>query len=497
MSAALSPCPMLLHLGRDIGAQFVLLRFFKLGDMAALAACCRTWAVWLNTDGATANKRRRAVKPSRLPQLLACPWVKRHIVRIDLSAEPELCHAREPAVLDMFRRSRNLRQKAEEHNTNAALHALSTLTEFPHLEHLQIEHSFPTPVSDAKLGDVFRFLAGSLTILALHNQQINVLQTFLHQVKHLKLLTNLSINGPRIRDSDRLQLDALPLLPHLATLIFVQKLEAGEGFFAPEHQIRMLSRCRSLTYLDWGDFSRHSGPLGIFAKSRLPNSSSASSAALAPLAPLRWLRLSRTVMSAENWEAVSGLTSLQSLWPSAWDDNLSEADWMRLGSFTQLQKLSIAAELTCSERTAPRDMTRLIPAIIRCTTITELHLANGMLLTREGLESIVTHLAALSFLSLKNMRVESVGPLSRAPCLTRLRLSYCTGAQDQSRQWRLNLPDLPLLEWLELMDTDMCILSSREAAGLNRALMLRLPKLTSARFVQNLSESQHILSSEV
>ena len=488
---------MLLHLSRDVGAQFCLLRFLKLGEMSGLAACCRTWAVWLNTDGATATKRRRAVKPSKLPQLLACPWVKRHIVRIDLASEPELCNAREPAVWDLFRRSHKLRQKAEEHNTAAALQAMSTLTSFPHLEQLQIEHTFPSSVSEVKLGDIFQSLSSSLTSLALHNQRTRgVLQAFLNQARHLKMLTSLRITGPRIPDCDRLKLDALQSLRHLATLTFEQKLDMGEDYFATDAQMSVLSECRSLTYLDWGDFSRKSLPLQQLASKKLPSvgASSSSADALAPVA-LHGLRLRRTVMTSFNWQSVAPLTTLQSLWPHAWDDDLTEADWMRLGSFTHLQKLSISAELTCSESTAPRDMTRVIPAIIHCTAITELHFANGMFLTHDGLDSLVAHLPALSFLSLRSMRVESAAPLSRAPSLTRLRLAYCTGSYDQSRQWRLTLPDLPLLDWLELLDTEMCVLNAREAAGLNRAMMLRLPKLSSARFVQNLSENR--LSAEV
>lgn len=476
-SSASTACPMLTHLSRDVGAQFCLLRFFKLGDMAALAGCCATWAVWLNTDGATANKRRRVVKPSKVAQLLACSWVKRHIVRIDLLNEPSPHHMREAEYM-MYEQQR--RAALDQRRKDLIDRTFLRLAEFVHLEDLRITFAIDVITEQTfQLGLVA--LAPRLEMLTLDNQTHDSVQLL---TKHVHLLSNLTSLVVVSENAMGFMLGNLPKLPRLAILRFTVPYDSFAVL--PSH-VAILARCRSLHTLDFGDFrinpSDLEGGLGRFVESRLT-----STKGLAPAVPMRFLRLNRTRMTHAAWRLVSRLTSLQSLWPQAWSDDLTAEDWSRLSSFTQLQRLSINTEST-DLSSAAKYAAIILPAVLRCSTLTELQLNSGMQITRDSLESIVAQLPALSFLSLKSVRLESVAPLANAASLARLRLSCCSGLTGLPCQWRHTLPALPSLTSLELIDDVQNRLGLRAAAALNRALMARMPKLTLANFQQNLCEN--------
>jgi hypothetical protein len=79
--------------------------------------------------------------------------------------------------------------------------------------------------------------------------------------------------------------------------------------------------------------------------------------------------------------------------------------------------------------------------------------------------------------------VESIAPLVQAAGLKRLYLLYCSGPPAVV-DFRSSLPPLPALTRLQLWDCDR--ITEVQSAPLNAALFARMPKLTPAKFEENL-----------
>jgi len=88
-------------------------------------------------------------------------------------------------------------------------------------------------------------------------------------------------------------------------------------------------------------------------------------------------------------------------------------------------------------------------------------------------------------LALNFVEIESVAPLIHATKITKLHLRFCRGSPGVV-DFRRSLPPLPALTALEI--SDRCRITAEQAAPLNAALFVRMPKLTSERFIQNLRE---------
>lgn len=472
---------MMLHLSRDTGASFTLLQWIELNDLAALNATCTTWRKWL-LPASGCKTRSRALVPSRFAQLHQCPWVRSKLHRIDLLPEPNA--ASRPSDL----------MQATYESCLLALH------DFPMLRGLVLHVQVAT-VQESVISHCFDALAG-IVALQVHLPTDGVasgcdavVRLIFKHAARLRDLLKLTVHG-RVHAPQTLPLEALPLIAGRLCGLCHFSLEARyNSFRATPEQARCLAACAHLRTLEFGLWDADPALLNAdppideetFLTDRIgalvegivrhPRKSSVDN--------FSRLIVMGSVMSSAMWTHFRRLSTLTSVWPTAFRQ-LSAEQWNQLRCFTALENLRIHAADLAADGRSLLPVADFLPSMIQCTTVSNLALGGGLSLSTAQLELICLSLPALRWLAFRVMYLDGLAPLSLAPKLCDLTFVHCQQVNGDPLLVRVILPPLASLTKLTLADLDEYLLSAEEAAPLNAAVLQRCPLLTLEQFPQHL-----------
>ena len=128
----------------------------------------------------------------------------------------------------------------------------------------------------------------------------------------------------------------------------------------------------------------------------------------------------------------------------------------------------------------------MISSLQHCGELRVLGIAGTALaLTTANLESLIRAVPQLEQLAF-SCRLESLAPLARASSLWRLRLSCTKLDASLPCCWRSELPAMPHLAVLGILDSERDCLTEAQAEPLNAELQARCPLLRMHQFEQNL-----------
>ena len=363
---------------------------------------------------------------------------------------------------------------------------------------------------DAKAESLPALLSSTLTTLVIdvracddplaHAQSIDPFTlVILRSLGGLPSLTSLTITSERLWSSFRtLDFSALPSLTQLQCMC----IQTRDPVRCTRKQVAALVACRSLTELEVGVWAPSDCPFmkpAIWVQDR-------SAQALAALVrgrklngatPLRKFALCdaslrhQVLVTPAVAEHLLSLTSLESLEHVHWGYNLTAAHWSQLSQFTQLHTFHFATEsdlfTRVDKRRAAHDLgfDRAVAALQHCAALRTLFV-EGRLAFRLAHAALLATFPSLSSITLKDVLVESLDPLTRAPKLTQLKLDRCFGIEDTRSEpvcLRSLIPALPRLTALTLKgDSDETESDPYASAALTAALFARLPLLTPAGF---------------
>ena len=488
---------------RDV--QFALMQLLTLNELAALNSTCRSWRQWLLHPPLISGLRFELTRSAEPVTLVAqSGWARQFVTSVRLEI---WSRGRHHSLLG--------RTAPAESELAACNQLLTALPQFTRLHSLSVQMCDAFPVRSL-WPTCLTALSASLLTLYLNGVASTPINSFLAHVGILRRLTTLTVfldDGRVARDMD---LGPLPTMPCLRKLELAALDSEGERlwFRCFPQQVQHLAQCSQLTYLDCGVWSPDEREVndqgrclppaaqqidrGIAALVRgltlQPTSAAASASssfgapATSTAAPcsLQVLNLNGTDMSAAVWEHVSRLTELRELEPDFWRHDMTPQLWARLAHFRQLQLIRIKSYPDDDYSSTPLRTEHFLPHLLRCTQLHTVKLSGPALsLSVDQLDG-VARLPLLRFLLLNSVEVESIAPLVCATQLERLWLYLCRGLPVVV-DFRSSLPPLPAL--IELVLEDRCRITEVQSAPLNAALFTRMPKLTPAKFEQNLLDS--------
>jgi hypothetical protein len=476
------PCYMLRNLITDSGAQFALTTWLILSELAVMHVTCQTWKLWLEA-GSLLSMRRRRIRPSQIQLLLKCGWALRRIDAIELIPEKNYTFP------DLRGESLQL--------------AFTVLPALPRLQRLMVR----TPVNvllwpPSILFKCFR----ALMLIKLHVTALDpaekghLTDAVLQTVGVLTGLTHLQLESQSLPDGSQLDFSGLTHLRLLNTLIIENQDLDGYTFTFPLtlEQVHCLTLCPALTHISCGSFHCTPQMRGRRSVLEVMNSLLREKPLLEWTCtetfvagfvgrdpPLTHLHLLSTCVTPDIWASLAQLTHLKELRPYCWSAAIPAQQWSSLASFANLQTLEINVDSVDRDGRSTMSAATFWPALLHCKYLNRLLFGSQLAISLEQMQQLVQQLPQLTDLRLTEVFVDSMAPMEGCT-MTKLVLISCKDALGYPAQMRSMLPSMPQLSALHIEDATSVRLTPADAEALNAALMMRMPKLRSEQFKQNL-----------
>jgi hypothetical protein len=450
-------------LSRDTGAQMALCSVLELGEMAQLASTCTHWRQWIG-----------AMPPSVSPPAL------RLTAHSTLLLQRGSWASRWPRSLVIYK---PVHRRSSAGGVIAAM-LLSIPGTFVRLTSLHLVYDDELRMDE--LTACLHELRGRLEKFDILNwthfegDRTDEIAALLQQLGQMRRLHTLRVQLLFVMLGEHrggaLDFSPLAQMPQLTDLSF----GLDHTYETTTAQLTSIACCRQLSTLELGVSLRWTpAQLDAFARARP-----------ADAVPMAHVDMRLQAITSPLWPHLKQFAGLISLQPSSWQ--LTPAEWAELPrSFPRLQCLTVRypfdfQRLESSGPDPPADI--WIGAVSSCGAhLTDLSIY-CMLLTTAQLRRLCDSLPSLRTLRLLIVTLEdvaTVGTLSSLRALTTLFFDCFLAEPNESWDvpWWALLPVLPQLRELVLRASSTGGANLEERARQRRALLVRMPRLTHVRFL--------------